>query len=84
MVLHMLTTVDNPFNPFTDYDEWDAWDQRAGYYTSQFLGRIVITSHDLSQADEDQAIEDAIDEIVTENVNGVYRKIAESQTVSAS
>ncbi len=72
---HMLTTVDNPFNPFTQYDEWNAWDQTKGYHTSSFLARIVLTSDDLSEADESLAIEEAIDEIVEENVLGLYRKV---------
>lgn len=74
--LHMLTTIDNPFNPFTDYDRWNAYDEAQGYYTSSFLARIVISSSELSEADQDAAIEFAIDEIVRENVLGIYRKVA--------
>lgn len=77
MALHMLTTVDNPFDPFTQFDQWYAWDQAAGYYTSDYLARIVRTSDDLSDADQDLAIEYAIDEIVRENVLGIYRKVSE-------
>lgn len=72
---HMLTTVDNPFDPFTQFDEWNAWDQTKGYHTSAFLARVVLTSDDLSEADESLAIEEAIDEIVEENVLGLYRKV---------
>lgn len=77
MVEHMLTTVDNPYDPFTQYDEWNTWDQDAGYNTASFLARIVKTSDELSDADQSQAIEDAIDEIVLENVSGMHRKVAE-------
>lgn len=73
---HMLTTVDNPFNPFTDYDAWLAYDHQLGYYTSELLARVVVTSDDLSEADQDVAIENAIDEVVRENVLGVFRKIS--------
>jgi len=73
----MLTTVDNPFNPFTHFDEWHAYDEASGYYTSEFLARIVITSDELSEADQVLAIEHAIDEIVEENVLGLYRKVTE-------
>ena len=75
MVEHMLTTVDNPYNPFTHYDEWDRWDQEAGYHTASFLARIAMGSDDLSEADESFVIESAIDEIVQENVLGIYKKI---------
>lgn len=76
--LHMLTTIDNPFNPFTDYDRWDAWDRDAGYFTSAFLARIAITSSDLSEADQDLAIENAIDEIIKENVLGLYTRVSQT------
>ena len=73
----MLTTMDNPFNPFTQYAEWYAYDSTCGYHTSEFLGRIVKFSYELSQADMDAAIDDAIDEIVRENVLGIYVKVTE-------
>lgn len=73
---HMLTTVDNPFNPFTQYDQWFAWDLQAGYHTPGMLARITITSEDMSDADQSLAIEQAIDEIVEENVLGLYRKVS--------
>ena len=76
MATTMLTTVDNPWNPVTHYDEWFAFDSRAGYNTPAFLARIVKTSNDLSQADHELAIENAIDEIVRENVLGLYRKVS--------
>jgi hypothetical protein len=75
MTVHMLTTVDNPYNPFTQFDEWNQFDESSGYYTAQYLARITITSHDLSEADESAAIESAIDEAVKENINGMYRKV---------
>lgn len=78
MAEHMLTTIDNPFDPFTQYDAWDVWDQRAGYHTSAFLARITITSPNMSEADQSVAIENAIEEIVRENVLGVYKKISSS------
>lgn len=75
MALHMLTTVDNPYDPSTQFDEWRQWDEAAGYYTLGYLDRILITSDELSQADQDLAIEQAIDEIIELNPLGVYRKV---------
>lgn len=75
MIEHMLTTVDNPWNPFTHFDEWYAYDEACGYHTTSFLARIVRTSDELSDADQSLAIEQAIDEIVEENVNGLYQKV---------
>lgn len=72
---HMLSTVDNPFNPFHQFEEWNAWDMANGYHTLALLGRIIITSPDLVEADEDAEIERAIEEIVTENVSGMHIRV---------
>lgn len=75
MALHMLTTVDNPYNPFTHFDEWLQFDESSGYYTTQYLARLTLYSGDLSDADQSNAIEFAINEVVSENINGMYKKI---------
>jgi hypothetical protein len=72
---YMLTTFDNPFNPFTEFDEWLQWDAVAGYNTPSFLARIAAYSNDLSEPDQELAIQQAIDEIVQENVCGMWRKV---------
>ena len=73
---YMLTTVDNPFNPFTDFDAWLEYDISLGYNTMSFLDRIAMTSFDLSEPDAAVVIQDAIDEIVQENVLGMWRKVS--------
>lgn len=77
----MLTTVDNPYNPFTDWDEWYRFDEARGYHSTGLLARVVKTSDDLSESDQELAIDNAIEEIVKENVSGMHRKIFESETV---
>lgn len=76
----MLTTIDNPFDPFTQFDEWKMFDEAAGYYTLQYLARITKTSNDLSQEDEEHAIDLAIDEIIKLNVLGIYKKVYKKDT----
>ena len=73
---YMLTTYDNPFNPFTRFDEWYAYDVANGYNTSAFLARVAFVSNDLSEAEQALAIQNAIDEIVKENVSGMHRKVS--------
>ena len=73
---YMLTTFDNPFNPFTQFDEWLVWDTTAGYNTPGLLDRIVISSNELSEVDQALAIQLAIEEIVKENVTGMFRKVS--------
>lgn len=72
----MLTTVDNPFDPFTQWSAWLAWDTNAGYYTPALLARVSITSDELSEADQHDAIQNAIDEIVSLNASGMHRKVS--------
>ncbi len=72
---YMLTTVDNPFDPFTQWDEWLEYDTQLGYNTISFLARIVKLSNDISETDQALAIQDAINEIVEENVSGMWRKV---------
>lgn len=72
---HMLTTVDNPYNPFTHYDEWESWDRAAGYHSNALLARVCRSSNELSDSDQSQAIEDAIWEIVRENVSGMHSRV---------
>lgn len=83
MTEHMLTTVDNPYNPFVDFESWYAYDEGAGYHTTAFLARVVKTSHEISDADQSLALEAAIDEIVRENVLGIYRKVASSTSTDS-
>ncbi len=72
---YMLSTMDNPYNPFQQFDEWNAWDMAAGYHTLSYLARIIITSDDLSEGDERVALEDAINEIVEEDLLGVHIRV---------
>lgn len=74
---YMLTTFDNPYSPFTQFDEWFQWDVAAGYHTASFLATVAIYSPELSEVDQEQAIQDAIDEIVRENVSGMHKKVSE-------
>ncbi len=77
---YMLSTVDNPYNPFTEFDQWYAFDTQVGHHTLSFLARVCITSDELSELDQSQAIDQAIDEIVEENVSGIYLKVPEPIT----
>lgn len=81
---HMLTTVDNPFDPFTQFDEWMAYDSQMGYNTLSFLDRVAFVSNELSEPDQALAIEEAIEQIVSENVLGMWRKVTRDGVDSLS
>lgn len=72
----MVTTEDNPYDPFTEFDAWYTFDTTAGYHTSAYLARVVVTSNELSEVDQYLAIEQAIDEIIEINLLGIYKKVS--------
>lgn len=75
MTEFMLTTSDNPYDPFTHFAEWNEFDTSMGYHTNALLARIAFTSEELSDADQELAVELAMDEIIRENVTGPYIKV---------
>ena len=75
---YMLTTEDNPFNPFTEWDEWYAWDAAAGRRHTRLSCSSCENIYDLSEGDQALAIDDAVDEILKENVIGLYKKVYSS------
>lgn len=70
-----ITTVDNPYDPFDDFDHWYQFDMQAGYNSCAYLDRIAKTSDALSDAENVDEIERAIDEIIKYDFMNVYRKI---------
>lgn len=87
--VYMVTTTDNPWNPFTNFTEWYTWDcthgwhlepgdvVALGYCTSAYLARVSADSPDISPAQSQREINDAIDEIVKYSVTGNHVKVTE-------
>lgn len=73
MNARMLTTIDNPFSPFTQYEEWRRYDEDEGYFTNEYLARIAIVSSELPEELYDNEFERAMNEIVKENILGIYK-----------
>lgn len=70
-----ITTIDNPFDPFKQFDEWFAFDELKGYHTCSYLARIVRSSDELSDENQFYALDSAIDEIIENNPEGIYKKV---------
>ena len=70
-----ITTVDNPYNPFTQFNEWFFFDTTRGYNTSSLLARVEKTSNSLSDEENNQEIERAIDEIIKLDFRNIYKKV---------
>lgn len=71
----MLTTIDNPYDPFTDFDNWYNFDVSNGYNSCAYLSRIANTSDEFPDEFNQMETERAIDEIVEQNINGMYVKV---------
>lgn len=70
-----LTTIDNPYDPFEQFTQWFLFDEEKGYHSTSYLGRIARTSDQLSDRENDEEIERAIDEIIRYNPLGIYKKV---------
>lgn len=73
-----LTTVDNPYDPFTEYEAWYRFDEDMGYHSCSYLARIARPSDQLSDAENGQELERAIDDIIKYDPLGIYKKVKSS------
>ena len=74
-----LTTFDNPFNPFDDFTNWFMFDIDKGYNSCGYLDRIAHTSDSLTDKENDDEIERAIDEIIKYDFLNIYTKIKRNE-----
>lgn len=70
-----ITTIDNPFNPFDEFDSWFMFDIENGYYTSSKLARLVNLDDSMTEKEEDEEIERAIDRLIEIDPLDIYKKI---------
>ena len=75
----MLTTIDNPFDPFDQFDSWINFDMEKGYNSCAYLARIAFTSDSLSDAENMQEVERAIDEIIRYDFMNIYKKVVRDE-----
>ena len=72
---YMLTTIDNPYNPFKQFDSWFLFDVEKGYNTCAYLDRIARTSDQLSDTENDEELERAMNEIIANDFMNIYKKV---------
>jgi hypothetical protein len=76
----MLTTIDNPYDPFEEFDKWYRFDTDKGYNSCSYLDRVSATSDQMSEEENDQEIERAINEIIKYDFMNIYKKVKQKQT----
>ena len=69
----MLTTVDNPFDPFEQFSSWLLFDKEKGYNSCERVDRIAKYSDDMTEKEEAEEMERAIDEIIKYDFLNIYK-----------
>lgn len=72
-----LSTHDNPYNPFIDFSSWFNFDFQKGYNCCSMLSRISQTAEMLSDKENFEEIEMAIDKIIKEDFLDIYIKVVD-------
>ena len=70
-----VTTIDNPYDPIDDFDRWYAFDRSKDYRTCERLAILCQSFDDMSDLDEQQAVEAGVNRLVELNPIGLYRKV---------
>ena len=81
----MLTTIDNPFDPFEQFTSWFLFDVEKGYNSCSRLARIAHFTDEMTQKEQDEENERAIDEIIEYDIMNIYKKVTKNlkQTANA-
>ena len=70
-----ITTIDNPFDPFDDSTNWLMFDIEKGYYTNNKVARLVKLTDDMTEKEELEEIERAIDRLIEIDPLDIYIKV---------
>jgi len=70
-----ITTIDNPFDYFEDFNNWFLFDIEKGYYTCNKIARLSKTFEGMSEKEEIEEVERAIDRLVEIDPLDIYKKI---------
>lgn len=70
-----ITTIDNPFDPFDEADSWLMFDIEKQYYTNNKVARLTNLTDEMSELEESQEIERAIDRLIEIDPLKIYKKV---------
>lgn len=70
-----LTTIDNPYSPFDDFENWLKYDTIANHNCCQLMAHFAHTSEALSEQDNLDEIDRAVDEVIRLDPSNLYTKV---------
>ena len=70
-----LTTIDNPFDPFNEFASWFLFDTQKGYDCCAKVARIAETANSMTEDEEIEAVNNAIDQIIAADPLDIYKKV---------
>ena len=83
--ISMLTLIDNPYDYFTQFDEWFMYDNEQQSkldlpnnccgYLDRIVAQLGGITDDMTENEENQLIDKAIDEIIAINPLHIYKKV---------
>ncbi len=77
MKYYMLTTYDNAFDPFNEFEQWYNFDCRKGYNTCEKVYTNGNFREDLTSIEEAKEQNKAIDEVLKNDFQNLYRRVTE-------
>lgn len=75
MADYRLTTIDNPFDPFEEFNDWFLFDIEKGYNSCDLLARFASTSSEMTDEENEEENERAINEILNIDPTGLYIRV---------
>lgn len=89
--ISMLTLIDNPYDYFTQFDEWFMYDNEQQSkldlpnnccgYLDRIVAQLGGITEDMTENEENQLIDKAIDEIIALNPFHIYKKVTKQVAV---
>lgn len=73
---YRLTTIDNPHDPFDDFKAWFRYDTIDNHYnTCNVLAEAALISDGLTDEQNKEIINNAIDDIIAHDPLHLYKKV---------
>lgn len=76
-----LTTLDNPYNPATEHEQWLRYDMDYNHNTNNYLCRYLRTSEELSEIEQIEANNNAVNDAVNNDFTGLFIAVKQNTKI---